>query len=398
MPVASLFYGDGRMSFDPVAPSPAFRALPKQRDNSSLIKWALIAVGVLVGMMAICLLALLFGAENGIIGLIIGGICATIPVPIYITMLLWIDRFEPEPPAMLIIAFLWGALIATPVSALFNMLMSTIAGSVSGSAQIANVVGAVCSAPVVEETTKGMILFIFFFIRKQDFDGVIDGIVYAGMSALGFAMTENIEYYGRAAQQGQNLTQLGVTIVIRGILSPFVHPMFTSMTGIGLGVAREARSTIVKVIAPVMGLLAAMGLHALWNGTATYDARLFVGTYFLFMVPVFCCVLGVVCYSLLREGRMVRKNLAPEMQSGVLSVHEVNVLCSVFGRMGASAKALGGGFGGWMARRRFHEAASRLAFHRNRILRGQIAAGTASQEQEALLIAELQQRKSRLMR
>ena len=59
--------------------------------------------------------------------------------------------------------------------------------------------GAVISAPLVEESAKAIILLIFFFAKRDEFDGVVDGIVYAAMVGLGFAMTENIQYYGRAA-------------------------------------------------------------------------------------------------------------------------------------------------------------------------------------------------------
>ena len=57
------------------------------------------------------------------------------------------------------------------------------------------------SAPIVEESGKAFILFVFFFWKADEFDGVVDGIVYASMAALGFAMTENIQYYGKAVAQ-----------------------------------------------------------------------------------------------------------------------------------------------------------------------------------------------------
>jgi len=99
----------------------------------------------------------------------------------------------------------------------------------------------------------------------------VDGIVYASMSALGFAMTENILYYGRAALGGGG--SLTAIFIIRGFFAPFSHPLFTSLTGIGLGLARQSRNTFVKLIAPIFGLMAAISMHAIWNGSA----RLFGG-------------------------------------------------------------------------------------------------------------------------
>jgi len=49
-------------------------------------------------------------------------ICATLPVPIYIMLLLWIDRYESEPLWMLTTAFLWGALVAVFIAIILNTI------------------------------------------------------------------------------------------------------------------------------------------------------------------------------------------------------------------------------------------------------------------------------------
>ncbi len=127
---------------------------------------------------------------------------------------------------------------------------------------------AVISAPIVEETGKALILFIFFFWKKDEFDGVVDGIVYASLAALGFAMTENILYYGRAALGGGE--QLTLILIIRGFFAPFSHPLFTSMTGIGLGLARQSSNIAVKILTPIVGLMMAIFMHSIWNGSAVF--------------------------------------------------------------------------------------------------------------------------------
>src|SRR4030095_6811985 len=101
-------------------------------------------------------------------------------------------------------------------------------------------------AAIVEETGKAIILYIFFFWKKEEFDGVVDGIVYASMSALGFAMTENILYYGKAASEGGG-DALTLVFILRGFFAPFSHPLFTSLTGIGLGLARQSNNIAVKL-------------------------------------------------------------------------------------------------------------------------------------------------------
>ena len=129
----------------------------------------------------------------------IGMLAATLPLPVYVGLALWIDRYESEPLWMLATAFFWGALVAVFIALLFNTASSVMVAVVTESEATGEAFGAVISAPLVEETAKAIILFIFFFAKRDEFDGVVDGIVYAAMVGLGFAMTENIQYYGRAA-------------------------------------------------------------------------------------------------------------------------------------------------------------------------------------------------------
>src|SRR5262249_41906127 len=146
---------------------------------------------------------------------------------------------------------------------------------------------AVISAPIVEESGKALILFIFFFWKKDEFDGVIDGVVYASLAALGFAMSENILYYGKAAAAGGG-EALTASIILRGFFAPFSHPLFTSLTGIGLGLARQTKNLGIKIIAPIIGLLMAMLMHSIWNASAVLGGGvIFLLTYILVMVPAF---------------------------------------------------------------------------------------------------------------
>jgi hypothetical protein len=233
----------------------------------------------------------------------------------------------------------------------------------------------------VEETAKALILFIFFFWKKDEFDGVIDGIVYAAMVGLGFAMTENIQYYGLAVTKagGGGLT---LVFILRGALAPFSHPMFTSLTGIGLGLARQSRNNFVKFVAPVLGLLAAISFHSIWNGSAALFGGVgFLLMYFLIMVPAFFIMFVVIALALRREGQIVREFLVPDFQGGLLTQQEYNQLGTLRGRMGASFNALSrGGFNSWRTCRQLNQTASELAFHRSRVARGITSADARERE------------------
>ena len=324
----------------------------------------------------------LIGAETGPVELIIGMVCAMLPVPIYIMLLLWIDRYESEPLWMLATSFLWGALIAVFIALILNTINGAIVAAATNSAQIGENFGAVISAPIVEESAKAFILFVLFLWKKDEFDGIVDGIVYAGMVGLGFAMTENILYYGRAAQGGAGA--LTFIFILRGMAAPFSHPLFTSMTGIGLGWSRQSNNGFVKIFMPVVGFMLAILLHATWNGTATYGgAAGFFAGYFLIMGPAFIITLMVIYFSLRREGRIVRQYLYSDFQRGFFDPVEYDKLCTIRGRMGMSWNAMSSrGFAGWRTRMRCNQIASELAFHRSRVARGFAGDPQSAQERE----------------
>ena len=349
---------------------PAPTIIVARSPQTSAIK---VVLGILAALFALflgLLVLIVIGIETGPAALMLGLITATIPVPLYIILVLWIDRYEAEPLWMLATAFFWGALVATFFAFLLNTTSQGIVGSFAD-ANAGEAFAAVVSAPIVEEVGKAFILVIFFFWKKDEFDGVVDGIVYASMTALGFAMTENILYYGKAASQGGG-EALTLVWIIRGFFAPFSHPLFTSLTGIGLGLARQSTNIAVKVLTPVVGLLMAIFMHSIWNGSAVFGGTgIFILTYILVMVPAFVIMLVVIGIALRREGQVVREFLVIDLERGMLTREEYDALGSIFGRMGSSFSALSkSGVKGWRARMRFNQLASELAFHRSRVSRG----------------------------
>jgi RsiW-degrading membrane proteinase PrsW (M82 family) len=377
---------------------PRAPVLPVVRSSGhqSVFKIVLAVFAIMVAALLGLVVLLLIGSETGLVELIIGLICATLPVPIYVMLLLWIDRYESEPLWMLATAFFWGAVIAVFIALIFNTSLSLMAAAATHSRQIGENFGAVISAPIVEESAKACILVILFLWKKEEFDGVVDGIVYAGMVGLGFAMTENILYYGRAVQGGAGA--LTFIFILRGMAAPFSHPLFTSMTGIGLGWARQSNNGFVKVTMPVLGFMLAVLMHATWNGTATYGgAAGFFAAYFLIMGPAFIITLMVIFFSLRREGRIVRQFLYADCQSGLFDPQEYEKLCTIRGRMGMSWNALTArGFSVWRTRMRCNQIASELAFHRSRVARGIGRNPQLAQERENSYLYTLQELRQKL--
>jgi RsiW-degrading membrane proteinase PrsW (M82 family) len=315
-----------------------------------------LALAVVLGLIALAVI----GFEIGMNGFVTGFLMAAIPVPFYVAFALWIDRFEPEPSWLLGLAFVWGAAIAVFFSLLFNVVNEGIFTALAGAAS-ASTLTAVISAPFVEELTKGAALLLLFLWKRDEFDNVTDGIVYATMVGLGFAMTENVQYYGRAVAQPDG--GAAAVFFLRGIMGPFAHPLFTSMTGIGFGASRETDKRWVKWLAPVCGIGMAMLLHALWNLSASYGLAFFAA-YFFIMIPAFVAVVTIAVFSLRREANIIRLHLSAVVSEGVLSRDDVIVVTSVMQRINASTRALfAGGPGKWITRRKFHALATELAFH-----------------------------------
>src|SRR2546423_12521981 len=212
--------------------------------------------------------------------------------------LIAMDRYDPEPVWLLALLFGWGALVAVIVSFVVNTVFGIVMYVGTHSEGLADLLGAVISAPIIEEGTKGLgVLAALLFFRKY-FDDILDGIIFAGVIALGFATVENVLYYGRqindfvmsqpGLEREQALKGLIVIFILRGIMSPFAHVTFTSMTGIGCGIARESHNKAIRVVAPILGYFGAVTLHAIWNGMAVIGGGkgFFYGD-FLGEIPLF---------------------------------------------------------------------------------------------------------------
>jgi RsiW-degrading membrane proteinase PrsW (M82 family) len=372
-------------SYPQVTVAPAMSA-----GKRGVLRWALGSLAVLTALLTGLFTLWMIGYETGPVPFLAGLIAAALPVPVYVTLVLWLDRYEPEPPWMLATAFFWGALVAVFFAIVINSLGVAVVKALSDETT-ASTYGMIVSAPVVEETAKALVLFALFFWRRDEFDDVTDGVVYAAMVGLGFAMTENVKYYGVAVAENN---ALGVFIV-RGLFSPFAHPLFTSMTGVGLGLAAQSDRRWTKLTAPAFGFAAAILLHAGWNASARltgmYDNGSYVLlTYFLVMMPTFFGMLLVIFLSLRREGRVLREQLRRDVECGLISETDYVCLCSVRGRTSASYRALaGGGFPRWRARAQFNRAASELAFHRSRVARGIPSRGGTAAEREADYVQQI---------
>ena len=255
----------------------------------AVVLLGLAVVGFTIAALA---LAAYFQSSLGLQVTLLAILFAALPLLIVIPTFVWLDRFEAEPTRLLVFAFLWGALVSALGAAVLNT-GAIIAFQTATDPDAALAVTAVVVAPLVEEALKGALVLLVWLLHRREFDGITDGMVYAGIVAAGFAFTENIQYLGQAYAEGGGAFLAG-TFVLRGIMSPFAHPMFTVLTGIGIGIAATTTRRWVMVVAPLVGFLLAALAHSLWNLAAVAGGTGMLVVYLLVEVPIFFVFLSLV--------------------------------------------------------------------------------------------------------
>lgn len=189
---------------------------------------------------------------------------ATLTAVPYTGALLWLDRNEKEPIYLVLIALLWGAIVATAVSMIFNTVFQQVALGVVHDELVAGQLTASFSAPFIEEFTKGLAVLFIFFLFHREFDDVLDGILYGALVGLGFAWFENITYYVMAAEGGTD--DMAKLMFLRGVLSGVgSHAAYTGLTGLGFGLVRVLRKGVLRWLLVPIFWGTAMGAHFAWN-------------------------------------------------------------------------------------------------------------------------------------
>lgn len=248
-----------------------------------------------------------------LLALLISLIAAVVPAILYVLLFYWADRYEREPLWLASVAFLWGAIPAIILSLIFELALGAPFVNAPGTLAEELVAGAVV-APIVEEIFKGAALLAIFFWKRQEFDGVLDGIVYGALIGFGFAMTENFFYFIGAFDQGGwgNLT---VVIILRAVIFGLNHAFYTGLMGIGLGLARNSRNRLLRLFWIVAGLAAAILAHALHNFGAGITAvnLLGLGLSLLVAAAGFGLTLLAIGLSWQHERSVIRTELTPEI-------------------------------------------------------------------------------------
>ncbi|MGJ6965524.1 PrsW family intramembrane metalloprotease [Streptosporangium sp. G11] len=351
------------------------------RDRPSV---ALIAGLVLAGLCA--LVSFSFDVLNGdpVYFFIALGL-ALAPVPVLLAAVLALDRIEPEPRGNLLFAFAWGAGVAVLVAGVINSFnLLYIENTAQLGYDYARNVTATFGAPVVEETMKGLVLLGLLRFKRAELDGPTDGIIYASMVGLGFAMSENVSYYVAALDE-LGAQGLAVTVVLRGILSPFAHPLFTSMIGVAVAYAAQRRGP-GRIFVIAAGWIGAMLLHGIWNGFASYVGIGGLAVAYLLLMTVLFVLIWIIFRDRKRIIALIQTYLPAYWATGLVSSGDVAMLSSLPSRRQARQWARKhGGRPALRAMSDYQLAATELGLLHERARGHVIDERTFNEEQRALL-------------
>lgn len=305
-----------------------------------------------------------------LIGLLLAVIVGVVPMVVYAIVLWWFDRYEKEPLGLLVAAFAWGAAPAV----IFSLIAELAVGfpiSQLVRPETASLVNAAIIAPVAEEIFKGAALLLLFLVYRSEVDSPIDGIVYGGLVGFGFAAVENVFYFGGTLIEA-GFGEFAALAFFRAFLFGLNHALFTGLLGLGMALSRSAANPLLKVGAPVAGLAAAMGAHAIHNASVTLGAELGWPCLVAFASDWggVALLIGVLIWASIREQRWIDRWLEDEVERGTISRQQFQVVSSYVGRLAERIQALlDGDLERWWGLGRFYRLATELAFNRRRLNR-----------------------------
>jgi RsiW-degrading membrane proteinase PrsW (M82 family) len=290
-----------------------------------------------------------------------------VPMFMFAVLVNWLDRYEKEPKLLLGAAFVWGVVIAGGGAFILNTAFGIGIYALTGSEGAAEFGTTSIVAPIIEEGLKGLAVLAVFLMFRNEFDSVLDGVVYAAVTAMGFAALENVLYIYRNGYLESGWEGLWTLVIIRVVLVGWMHPFFTAFTGIGLAIARMSRNVLVKIIAVPTGYAIAVTAHAFHNtfsgligGVEGFVAGTFVD--YLGYAAMIVFIIWMIVY----ERNILKRNLRDEVANGLISQKQYTSATSFF-QTNAHLAALTSGT--YRSTARFYQVCGELAHKKEQLAR-----------------------------
>ncbi|GGA58696.1 protease PrsW [Pseudoclavibacter endophyticus] len=302
---------------------------------------------------------------------IVMAIPALVPLAIVVSIIVWLDRWEPEPRILMALALFYGAGASILGTLVTGNFMLTVAARYLRTVGEVNTYAVVVQAPVIEELIKGVGILVILALARREFNGPVDGFIYGALIGAGFAFTENIVYFASAGDTGVSLVWV---LVVRCILAPFAHVLFSGLIGIGVGWATRRTGIGRIVLGFLAGLLAAILTHAFWNGGSVLVLPMlginpnnpvgWIAFYVLTQVPLFAACTWLVLRLIDDDRAATRHRLREYTEAGWFTASELRMLTDLDNRAKALAWARKRGARAHRAMTGFIRDATRLAYAR----------------------------------
>lgn len=309
--------------------------------------------------------------DRGHMPLLISFFLGFIPMLFFAAFVNWLDRYEKEPKILLGGAFIWGAVVAAGAAFIVNTTLGIGIFFVTGSEGVTEFTTGSLIAPITEELLKGVAVLLVFLFFRREFDSVLDGIIYAAITALGFAATENTYYIYEMGYQQGGWGGLAYLAFIRIILVGWQHPFYTAFFGIGLAYARLSQSPFIRVLAPITGLGIAMLTHSTHNTLSP----LLMGIGGLGGMALgsildwinWSLMFAFIIFMIVREQRLLAGHLKDEIGARVLTARQYQTAVYAYRRGPIVFQAL---FSGKLLRTlRFYQLCGELAHKKEQLRR-----------------------------
>lgn len=252
--------------------------------------------------------------------IISSALAAIIPMSIYLLLIWKFDRYDTEPFKLVFTNYIWGAFGAVFFALIGSHIFTTVLSLFVKNPLLLKNLSSVVIAPIVEETTKG--LFLIITIANKKFDNITDGIVYGGAIGLGFGMTENFLYFVNYSQSHINWI---VLVIVRSLFSGVLHFVATAAFGALLGIAKF-QTKYLRITISIIGLLAAIIIHSLWNISQSFDRIVPIG--FVFLILSVIIIVIIFRLSLKSERKIIFNELKEETELGIIPKSHLLTLSS----------------------------------------------------------------------
>jgi RsiW-degrading membrane proteinase PrsW (M82 family) len=291
----------------------------------------------------------------GVLFVVLGSVLPTLG---FMTVIYWADRYEREPIRLLAAAFVWGAvpsvLLAAVGDLFFRLPFDLIGTQVLEAARLGLL------APVIQEAVKGAAVSVIAWRYRDEFDGVLDGIVYGATVGFGYAMTGNmIANLGRFIQWGP--VGLNAGVVAEGVIQALDQGFYGAVFGAGLAFSIELPRARSRWAVRIGAFAAAAGLHLGHNLVASALVGLTILNVLVTLLSLVSAAVAII-WALGQERRVMRHELPSELPQE---------LCQAVTRFPRRARVewnawRDGGLAGVRRVRRVHRLCAELAFAKSR--------------------------------